>query len=103
MSLPDAIFTARFILLTHELGAHNFSSLSFFDKILEDVSPIVFSCTANEAKCYGADRGWAWLESEDARGGWNRRRGDGAGIGGGARGLKSEKVRGVGAGIGGRA
>ena len=53
MSLPDAIFTARFILLTHELGAHNFSSLSFFDKILEDVSPIVFSCTANEAKCYG--------------------------------------------------
>ena len=53
LSLPDAIFTARFILLTHELGAHNFSSLSFFDKILEDVSPVVFSCTANEAKCYG--------------------------------------------------
>ena len=54
LSIADAIFSSRFVLLAHALGAHNFSSLSFFDKMLEDVSSMVFSCTVNEAKCYGA-------------------------------------------------
>jgi len=53
LSLTDAIFAAKFIVLTHELGTHNFSSLSFFAKIFEDISPLVFSSTAKEAASYG--------------------------------------------------
>lgn len=53
LSVPDAIYAARFALLTHALGTHKFSSLAFLDKTFEDVAATVFSCTSNEAHCYG--------------------------------------------------
>ena len=53
LSPTDAIFAGRFLRLMHSLGTRNFSSLTAYDKIvLDQVAPLVFSCTENEVRNY---------------------------------------------------
>jgi hypothetical protein len=78
LSLPDAVYAARFALLTHALGTHKFSSLAFLDKAFEDVAATVFSCTSSEAQCYGTgqtERGSPRETERDGRGYTHRKAG----------------------------
>lgn len=53
LSPTDAMFAGKFIRLMHIYGTRNLSSLTLYDRIfIEHVSPVIFSCTENEAISY---------------------------------------------------
>lgn len=53
LSPTDAIFAGRFLRSMHSAGTRNFSSLTAYDRIIMDqVAPLVFSCTENEIRNY---------------------------------------------------
>lgn len=52
-SPADAIYTAKFIKLLHNIGTPNFSSLSLFDRIINDISFTLIAVTSGEAGNYG--------------------------------------------------
>lgn len=53
LSEEDALFTAHFVHLLHELSPDSFSSLQFFDRIVKTLVPTVFSITERESAHLG--------------------------------------------------
>lgn len=53
LSPTDAIFAGKFLRLMHSIGTRNYSSLTAYDKfMMEQVAPLIFSCTENEIRNY---------------------------------------------------
>lgn len=54
LSPADALFTAKFVLLMHELSTPNFATLAFYDRLFGDgLVPLCFSMTEDEVRNYG--------------------------------------------------
>ncbi|XP_071847770.1 THO complex subunit 2-like isoform X4 [Apostichopus japonicus] len=49
----DAIYCAKFVLLVHQLKTPNFSTLLCYDRVFQDITYTVASCSENEASRYG--------------------------------------------------
>lgn len=52
-SPTDALFTSALLHTLHDTGATAFSSLSAFDRLIEQVAGLIFTLTEREAHCYG--------------------------------------------------
>ncbi|GAA5893597.1 hypothetical protein JCM8208_000838 [Rhodotorula glutinis] len=54
LSLPDAVFAHQLVKKLHSIDTPGFHTVVFYDRLLtSQVSPILFSCTENEARNYG--------------------------------------------------
>ncbi|XP_022086856.1 THO complex subunit 2-like isoform X2 [Acanthaster planci] len=49
----DALYCARFVLTVHQLKTQNFSTLLCYDRVFQDITYTLASCTENEASRYG--------------------------------------------------
>ncbi|RKP18420.1 hypothetical protein ROZALSC1DRAFT_29898, partial [Rozella allomycis CSF55] len=52
-SQTDAIYCSKLIFLLHELNTDNFSTLSVLNKIISEISNLIFLLTEKEANCFG--------------------------------------------------
>ncbi|XP_030836802.1 THO complex subunit 2 isoform X1 [Strongylocentrotus purpuratus] len=52
-SASDALYCAKFVLTVHKLKTPNFSTLLCYDRVFQDITYTVASCTENEAIRYG--------------------------------------------------
>ncbi|XP_071489382.1 THO complex subunit 2-like [Diadema antillarum] len=52
-SASDALYCAKFVLTVHQLKTPNFSTLLCYDRVFQDITYTVASCTENEASRYG--------------------------------------------------
>ncbi|XP_071787081.1 THO complex subunit 2-like isoform X1 [Asterias amurensis] len=49
----DALYCAKFVLTVHQLKTSNFSTLLCYDRVFQDITYTLASCTENEASRYG--------------------------------------------------
>lgn len=57
LSLPDAVYAAHFVRKMHMLNTDGFHTILFYDQLLsEQIGPILYSCTENEARNYCTSR-----------------------------------------------
>ncbi|XP_063970178.1 THO complex subunit 2-like [Lytechinus pictus] len=52
-SASDALYCAKFVLTVHKLKTPNFSTLLCYDRVFQDITYTVASCTEHEASRYG--------------------------------------------------
>ncbi|GJN90767.1 hypothetical protein Rhopal_003781-T1 [Rhodotorula paludigena] len=54
LSLPDAVYSYQIVKRLHSLNTPSFHTIIFFDRLLtSQISPVLYSCTENEARNYG--------------------------------------------------
>ena len=53
MSPSDALFTAKFFLLLHTINTPFFSTISYIDRVLRQLTPTVLCSSRREAMCLG--------------------------------------------------
>jgi hypothetical protein len=52
-SPSDALYTAKFFLMLHSMNTPFFSTISYVDKVLRQVTPTLLSCSRREAISLG--------------------------------------------------
>ena len=52
-SASDAVYCAKFVRWMHSLQTPNFSTILYYDRVLNDITGTVTSCTEHEASRYG--------------------------------------------------